>query len=98
MTIPFAEIKERALKRPEVKAHYDALADRYAVVEAMITARIAAGLTQEELAKRMGTTQSAIARLEGGKISPSLETLYKYARALGARVVISFEPMAEART
>ena len=59
MTIPFAKVKEKVLKNPEVKAHYDALADRYAVVEPMIAARIAAGLTQEEIAQRMGTAQSA---------------------------------------
>lgn len=97
MTIPFAKVKEKVLKNAEVKAHYDALADRYAIVETMITARIAAGLTQEEIAKRMSSTQSAIARLEGGKVSPSLETLYKYARAVGVRPIISFERITEER-
>ena len=83
------------MKNPEVSAHYQALKERYALIEAFIAARSAAGLTQEEIAARMGTTQSAIARLEGGKVSPSLDTLYKYAQAAGVRPVISFEPLFE---
>lgn len=46
------------------------------------------GLTQEALAERMGTTQSAIARLEGGRVSPSVETLRKYAKAVGKRLKV----------
>ena len=93
MTIPFEKVKERILKNPEVKAHYDALTERYALIEAFIAVRADAGLTQEEIARRIGTTQSAIARLESGKVSPSLDTLYKYAKAVGVRPVISFEPL-----
>ena len=58
-----------------------------AVAEAdAVYARAAAGLTQAALAERMGTTQSAIARLEGGRVSPSVETLRKYAKAVGKRL------------
>lgn len=82
------ELKKKALERPEVKEEYDRLADEFALLDEFLKARAAAGLTQEELAKRIGTTQSAIARLESGKgkHSPSLATLQKYARALGCRL------------
>lgn len=95
MTIAFEEVKREALKNPKVRAEYDALAERYALIRRIVSARAEAGLTQREIAERMGTTQSVIARLEGGKISPSLDTLYKYAQAVGVRAVISFEPVAQ---
>ena len=56
----------------------------------MIRARSEAGLTQEALAERMGTTQSAIARLEGGRVSPSVETLRRYAEDVGKRLRVEF--------
>jgi len=82
------ELKERALERANVKAEYERLDEEFSLVDEFLKARAAAGLTQAELAKRIGTTQSAIARLEsgGGKHSPSLATLRKYARALGCRL------------
>ena len=84
------ELKKKALERPEVKAEYDRLADDFELLDEFLKARTAAGITQEELAKRIGTTQSAIARLESGKgkHSPSLATLQKYARALGCRLEV----------
>jgi predicted transcriptional regulator len=84
------ELKKKALERPEVKAEYDRLADEFELLDEFLRARTAAGITQEELAKRIGTTQSAIARLESGKgkHSPSLATLQKYARALGCRLEV----------
>jgi predicted transcriptional regulator len=90
--LAYEEFKKKALGRPEVKAEYDRLADEFAVLDEFLKARAAAGVTQEELAKRMGTTQSAIARLESGKgkHSPTLATLQKYARALGKELSISF--------
>ena len=54
-TIPFEEVKEEVLKDPEVKAHYVLLEEKYALIEALIRARASAGLTQEEIASRMGT-------------------------------------------
>lgn len=57
----------------------------------LIEARTRAGLTQEQLAKRMRTTQSVIARLEGGRVRPSTKTLERIARATGTRLRISFE-------
>lgn len=88
------EFKTRALSRPEVKKAYDQLDEEFGFLEEVLKARAAAGLTQAEVAERIGTTQSAIARLESpsGRHSPSVETLQKYARALGCRVEIRFVP------
>ena len=77
---------------PRYVAEYDALGKEFSLVAAVIAARTHAGLTQEELAVRMGTTQSAIARLEGGKSKPSTTTLEKLAKATGTRLTIAFEP------
>lgn len=87
-TIPFAEFKDRLLADPETARAYDEAVEDYAALEAMLRARAGTGITQAELAERMGTTQSAIARLESGRVSPTVETLQKYARALGKRLKI----------
>ena len=63
----------------------------------MIDARNRAGLTQKELARRMGTTQPVVARLESGRVRPSMRTLERLARATGSRLLISFEPRDERR-
>ncbi len=73
-------------------AEYDALQEEFSLAAAVIAARSHAGLSQLELAERMGTTQSVIARLEGGKSKPSTTTLEKLARATGTRLRIAFEP------
>lgn len=82
------ELKARALERADVKAAYDRLDEEFAFLDEFLKARAAAGITQAEVAERIGTTQSAIARLESGsgKHSPSLATLQKYAHALGCRL------------
>jgi ribosome-binding protein aMBF1 (putative translation factor) len=84
----------RMLARPGVKAAYDALEDEYAALRAILSARQEAGLTQAQIAERMGTTASAVSRLEASfssqKHSPSFATLRKYAAACGKRLVISF--------
>jgi transcriptional regulator with XRE-family HTH domain len=61
------------------------------IVQEMISARIRAGLTQAQLAKRMGTTQSAIARSEAGRGLPGIATLQKLAVATGSRLAIRLE-------
>ena len=83
-----ADLKKKLLKNSAVRAGYEQADAEYAVIEALIRARTRANLSQSELAKRLGTTQSAIARLEGGGISPSLSTLRRYAEATGARLQI----------
>jgi len=82
--------KAKVLSRPEVKKAYDELADEFAFLDEVLKARAASGLTQAEVADRIGTTQSAIARLESvtPKHSPSIATLQNYAHALGYRVQI----------
>lgn len=82
------QFRRRALARPEVKAAYDASADEFAFLDEVLRARAEAGLTQAEVAARIGTTQSAIARLESAepKHSPSIATLQRYAKALGYTV------------
>ena len=82
------ELKSRSLARDEVRAEFDKLEEEFAFLDEFLKARAAAGVSQAEIAERMGTTQSAVARLESGrgKRSPSLASLRKYARALGYRV------------
>ena len=76
-------VLEKEMKDPEFRAAYADADAEYSLIEEMIRARSAAGLTQTELAVKLGTTQSAIARLEGGRVSPSVATLRKYAEATG---------------
>ena len=80
------------MKDPEFRAAYAAQFDEFAALDALLTARKAAGLTQAEVAARMGIKPSSLARIEGSlgnhKHSPSLETLRKYARACGKRLEI----------
>lgn len=87
-----ATFKQKALSKPSVKKAYDALEDEYTALHTMLNARLAAGLTQADVATRMGTTVSAISRLESSlrseKHSPSFSTLRKYAHACGKKLVI----------
>jgi DNA-binding XRE family transcriptional regulator len=90
----YATLKKRMLANPKVKAEYDALAPEFAIARELIAARARAGLTQEQLAAKMQTTQSTIARMESGRTMPSLRTLSRYAEATGSRAVIHLEPAA----
>jgi transcriptional regulator with XRE-family HTH domain len=73
------------------RKEYDALEEEFALASAMIAARSRAGLTQEQLATKMKTTQSTIARLESGKTLPSGRTLQRIAEATGSKLKIMFE-------
>ena len=84
------ELKTRSLKNPKIKAAYDRLEDEYALAAALIDARKKARLTQSELARRMGTTQSAVARLESGRAMPSGATLLKFAKAVRRTLRVQF--------
>ena len=86
MTIPFEVIKAELLSDPEVKREYDALEQEFTIASELIRARARAGLSQAELAERMGTSQSAIARLESGRTLPSAKTLIRFAEATGSKV------------
>jgi ribosome-binding protein aMBF1 (putative translation factor) len=87
-----AAFKKKILAKPGVKKAYEALEEEYAALHAMLDARLAAGLTQAEIAKRMGTTVSAVSRLEASlrseKHSPSYATLKKYAQACGKKLLV----------
>jgi predicted transcriptional regulator len=86
MTIPFEVFKARLLADPEVKREYEALEAEFAIASELIRARLRAGLSQAELAERMGTSQSAIARLESGQTLPSTKTLLRFAEATQSKV------------
>jgi transcriptional regulator with XRE-family HTH domain len=90
MASSLTQFRRRALARPDVKKAYDELDEEFAFLDEVLKARAEAGLTQAEVAARIGTTQSAIARLESAepKHSPSIATLQKYAKALGYRVQV----------
>lgn len=78
-------------KDPEYVHEYEALEQEFALASVVIGARARAGLTQAELAERMGTSQSAVARLESGKARPSVATLEKLAEATGSKLRIALE-------
>ena len=84
---------EKASKRRGFQEAYDGLEAEYALAHEMLAARMRAGLTQEAVADRMGTTKSAVSRLEGaGKHAPSVASLKKYAAAVGCKLKIEFIP------
>lgn len=80
---------------PEYKAAYESMEEEFALIEALMKARRRSRLSQAEIASRMGTTESAVSRLESGRVKPSTRTLERYAAATGHRLKISFEPLAK---
>ena len=78
-------------ERPKVKEEYDALGPQYEIIRAEIESRKAAGMTQKELAERMGTAQANISRFESGTYNPSLAFLKKMADCLGKKLTISLD-------
>ncbi len=93
------ELVKKMLKKPAVRAEYAAQAEEFALLDDLLRARARAGLTQAEVAERMGTKPPAIARLEAGGgsrgHSPSVATLRKYAEAVGCRLEIRLRPRAK---
>lgn len=90
-TIPAKKAFASWRKDPAFREAYEALADEFALAAQVIEARARAGLTQAELAERMGTSQSAVARLESGTARPSVATLEKLAQATGSKLRIALE-------
>ena len=86
------DLHKKWSRAPEYREAYEKLAPEFELAKVLIEARLKAGLTQEQLAKRMDTTQSVIARLEGGRANPSTKTLGKLAQATGTHLRIAFEP------
>jgi ribosome-binding protein aMBF1 (putative translation factor) len=90
--IPVKAAVEEWRKDPEFRAAYDALEEEFAIASQIIEARARAGLTQQQLAERMHTSQSAVARLESGRGKPSVSTLEKVAKATGSKLRMVLEP------
>lgn len=86
------DLHKKWMKDGKYRTAYEDLAPEFEIARAIIQLRSEAGLTQEELAKRLHTTQSVIARLEGGYSKPSTNTLQRIAEATGTRLKITFEP------
>jgi ribosome-binding protein aMBF1 (putative translation factor) len=85
------DLHERWMKEPSYRHAYDALEDEFALAAALIKARADAEMTQEQVARAMGTTQAVVARLESGRVKPSTRTLERFAEATGTKLRISFE-------
>ncbi len=85
------------MEDPEFEKEYDALEEEFALYESLLQARHLAGLTQADVAERMGTKAPSVARLESGggskRHSPSVSTLRKYAEAVGCRLEINLVPL-----
>lgn len=89
------ELKKEWLKDPEIRKIYDSMALEFYIASVLIGARIKAQLTQEELAKRMQSTQAHVARLESGRYLPSLSSLVRYCQAVGQKITIELDPTME---
>ena len=87
MTIPYGRLRSRWEKDPEFRKEFEALGPEFTLARELIEARTRAGLSQSDVAVRMGTSQPAVARLESGH-KPSLKTLERYAEAVGMKVEI----------
>jgi len=97
-TIPVGQAFAKWRADPDYVTAYDALADEFALASALIEARAQADMTQEDVAKAMGTTQAVVARLEGSRSKPSTRTLERFAKATYTRLRISFEPKGVVQT
>src|SRR6266853_709130 len=91
------DMHKTCLKEPKYGKAYEALEEEFVLASAVMDARNRAGLTQKELASKMGTTQPVVARLESGRVRPSMRTLERLAEATGSRLLISFEPRSAKR-
>jgi len=91
-------LARRWLRVPEFKAAYDALGPEFEIIATLVRARANAGLSQSEVAARMGTSQASIARLESGRLATTTRTIRRYAAATGHRVRIVLEPVGKKST
>ena len=87
----FNEFKKELLQNKETAREYERLKPRYRLISELISARIKKGMTQKELAEKMGTKQSAIARLESGNVNPSIGFLEKMATVMGYKLTVNFQ-------
>lgn len=91
MTNRFDNFLQEQLADPQVRAEYDALEPEFTIMQAMIDARKASGMTQKQLAEKTGINQADISKLEHGNANPSLRTLQRLAKGMGKRLTIRFE-------
>ncbi|MBW8635743.1 helix-turn-helix transcriptional regulator [Hoeflea sp. WL0058] len=92
----FDDLKKKLLERPDIRSEYESLAEEFSIAETLIRARSEANMTQEQVAEKMQTSQSYVAKLESGRVSPSMKALQRYAAATGAKLKISLEHKAGA--
>ncbi|CAM4422463.1 MAG: hypothetical protein LEGION0403_FIIPPAGN_02725 [Legionella sp.] len=90
-------LKDKAFKNPEVKAEYDLLESEFALIDTLLSMRQKSGLTQDEVAKRMGTQKGNISRLEKGSSNPSWKTIQNYAHACGFEISMKIKTMSPHR-
>jgi len=90
--IKFETLKEYLLADNDTRKEYEDCALEYEIAYALIVARQEANMTQAEVAKKMNTTQSVIARLEGGKHFPSLQTIHRYSIAVNRAINLHVHP------
>lgn len=91
--IDYNDIRKKWMQDPEFVKEYEALEEEFSLASAMIAARAHADMTQQDVAAKMETSQSYIAKLEGGAVNPTMKALKRYAEATGSRVKITFEPV-----
>lgn len=89
--IKYEKTKEKLLKKSGVKKEYEAQRAEYEIARTLIEARLKVKMTQKEVAAKMKTSQSQIARIESGEHFPSLQTIFKYAKAINSTILISIE-------
>lgn len=88
----FNDYLSQKMKDPAFKAEYDALDPEFSIIQAMIDARKASGLTQKQLADKTGIAQADISKLENGSANPSLRTLRRLAEGMGMQLKLEFVP------
>ena len=91
------ELHAKWREDPDYQSAYDELGPEFNLAHSLIEARVSAGLTQKQLAEKMHTTQSVIARMESGRTHPSTRTLHKVAQSTGTRLRITFEQTVSAQ-
>jgi DNA-binding XRE family transcriptional regulator len=90
--VKYEDLKAKLLSDPDVKKEYDSMRFEYKIAETLIEARVKAKMTQADVARKMNTTQSAVARLESGNAFPSLQTIHKYASAINRSIDLHVIP------
>ena len=91
-TVNADDLYAKDMADPAYRLAYDSLAGKFELINTLLRARAFAGISQAEVASRMGTTESTISRLESGRTKPNARTLERYAEATGHRLHISLEP------